>query len=534
MPWMSFRFNLGVILLLLILARLSNEIRYSHWVSSHLLEKSFDAAVKHDHGSNFQGKITIYPGELPGYTGWARPAMTLAGSFRMAHPCSSTSLVNTNWICSVHCSHKACQNGGSLFFVRAYGPAILPGLVTDHRNGTYDVIFHPMDEGIYTVEVVLTYSTPPPFSNFPMRNFTEPGYEGYMLPSFPLTVSITQQSPTPYFKPQGSLPLCTMSDLLESSSTSALETGRWVVAEKMIDRPFSQDSHFRDHNGNITLDGYQQGENSLGIRMDYRLTNCTLLDERAITSARILNECMERSELDFSSRRQLHILFVGDSNTERQWNWARDIAGIFGGKVKYTYVDLKDGLNWMLPRASQDLANLYDSDHKSGISDHYILIINSGLHDISLLCGAEYFGLHIDFSARGVGRCIDAYRTMLREFARVMKSFPSALTIFQTTTASWPKWGAFGNAWPPDEKQPLPFSSSFAEHFNTIAWEVMTEFDIPIMDAYWLTFSRPDHRETNAKNDISQKMVHAGPEVYSVLVRKWAMLALETICGPKQ
>jgi hypothetical protein len=61
------------------------------------------------------------------------------------------------------------QNGGSLFYVRAYGPAILPGLVMDHRNGTYDVILHPMDEGIYTVEVVLTYFNPPPFSDFPMR-----------------------------------------------------------------------------------------------------------------------------------------------------------------------------------------------------------------------------------------------------------------------------------------------------------------------------------------------------------------------------
>jgi hypothetical protein len=533
---MSFRFTLGVILLLLILARLYSEIRSPHWLLLHFYEKPIAVALKHS--SNFQGENTIYPGELPGYTGWARPAMTLAGSFRMARPCTSASLVSTNWTCSVHCSHESCQHGGSLFYVRTYGPAILPGLVIDHRNGTYDVIFHPMDEGIYTVEVVLTYSNPPPFSNFPMRNLTEPGYEGYMLLSFPLTLSVTEQKLYPLtsiFEPQGSLPLCTMSDLLESSSTSALETGRWVVVEKMIDRPFSLDSHFRDHNGNITLDGYQRGDNSLGIRMDYRPTNCVLLDETAVTSARLLDECMEKSELDFSrSSRQLHILLVGDSNTQRQWNWARDTAGIFGGKVKYTYVDLKDGLNWMLPRASQDIRNLYDNDTRSGISDHYIVIMNSGLHDISLLCGAEYFGLHIDFSARGVGRCIDAYRSLLRDFARVMKSFPSALTIFQTTTASWPKWGAFGNAWPADEKQPLPFSSSFAEHFNTIAWEVMTEFDIPIMDAYWLTLSRPDHRESNVKNDISQKMVHAGPEVYSVLVRKWAMLALETICGRKQ
>ena len=94
-----------------------------------------------------------------------------------------------------------------------------------------------MDEGIYAVEVVLTYSNPPPFSNFPIGNLTEPGYEGYMLPSFPLTLSVTEQKPyssTSIFKLQGSLPLCTMSDLLESNSTSALETGRWVVVELFL------------------------------------------------------------------------------------------------------------------------------------------------------------------------------------------------------------------------------------------------------------------------------------------------------------
>jgi hypothetical protein len=412
--------------------------------------------------------------------------------------------------------------------------------VTDHRNGTYDVIFLPMDEGIYTVEVVLTFSNPPPFSDFPMRDFTEPAYEGYMLPAFPFTVAVTEQEPyslTSLSKPQGSLPMCTMSDLLESSSTSSLETGRWVVAEKMIDRPFSQGSRFLDHNGNITLGGYQRGENSLGVRMDYRPTNCTLIDETAVTSAHILEECMEQSELDFSSR-QLHILLVGDSNFEAQYNWARDTQGdaavVFGGKARVSYVDAKYGLKKMLPQIKEDMIKIYDTDSKSGRSYHYIVIMNSGLHDINLLCGAEYFGFQIDFAARGVGQCIDFYRSLLRDFAGVVKSFPSALTVFQTTTAAWPKWGTFGNSWPANEKQPLPFSSSFAEHFNTIAWEVMKEFDIPVMDAYWLSLSRPDNREANAKNDIARKMAHAGPEVYSVLVRKWAMVALETICGSRK
>jgi hypothetical protein len=124
---------------------------------------------------------SLYPGELPGYTGWPRPATTLAGSFEIVRPCKVNTKVSTNWTCSVHCSHELCNQGGSLFYLRAYGPAIIPGLVADHLNGTYDFTFLPLDEGRYTVEVVLTFSHPPPFSVFPLEKFTEPLYEGYML-----------------------------------------------------------------------------------------------------------------------------------------------------------------------------------------------------------------------------------------------------------------------------------------------------------------------------------------------------------------
>jgi hypothetical protein len=39
------------------------------------------------------------------------------------------------------------------------------------------------------------------------------------------------------------------------------------------------------------------------------------------------------------------------------------------------------------------------------------------------------------------------------------------------------------------------------------------------MDAYWLTLSRPDHRESDRFNSLGPKLVHAGPQVYYVLMR---------------
>jgi hypothetical protein len=374
-----------------------------------------------------------------------------------------------------------------------------------------------------------------------MKSHTEPAYEGYMLPAFPVTVSVTDERPhthtqtlTSDLEPEVSLPLCTLSELLESSPTSALETGRWVVAEKMIDRPFFSDNNHDvlDQNGNITLDGYRQGDNSLGFRMDYRPVHCSLLDQAAIRGAGILHACQNKSKIDFSNR-YLHLVVVGDSNIVAQSNWAHN-AGLFGDQFRFSLVHTQGGINAKLPNITRDLSRILSRAKQNvenySVSFDFVVLFNSGLHDIIHLCGSEYFGLRINFTARGTARCIDTYRQRLRELARMMKEFPSALTVFQTTTAAWPKWGLVATAWPADKKQSLPFSSSFAEHFNGIAWEVMQEFDIPVMDTYWLTLSRPDHREVTAKNDIPEKMAHAGPQVYSVLVRKWAMMILGTIC----
>jgi hypothetical protein len=188
-------------------------------------------------------KNTLYPGELPGYTGWPRPTSTLAGFFRIIGDSSSSSgdspnsqlvVVGKNWTCSIHCSHDACQHGGSLFYIRAYGPAILPGQYTDHRNGTYDVTFLPLDVGIYTVEVVMTFSNPPAYSEFPVAVSREPAYEGYMLPGFPATVSVKSGGASSSNSRDPRLPLCTMSQMLESGPSSAVQTGRWKTATTIL------------------------------------------------------------------------------------------------------------------------------------------------------------------------------------------------------------------------------------------------------------------------------------------------------------
>jgi hypothetical protein len=481
-------------------------------------------------------KKSLYPGELPGYTGWARPATTLAGSFQIARPCNLNSIVGTNWTCSVHCSHEACHQGGSLFYLRAYGPAMLPGLVADHRNGTYDFTFLPLDEGSYTVEVVLTFSHPPPFSAFPLEKFTEPVYEGYMLPGFPLLVSAVgygSSDTAAVSLPEEPLPVCTKSDILESSPYSAVDNGRWVVKEKMIERSFSLSNHFR----NASLDGYQRGTNSLGIHMEYRPTKCALLDEATLKDGQTLAKCVQPHHGNYQGskpkpKRRLQIVLVGDSNMNVQAELV-DKENFLGLAPRFSYIGNQGGINNadVIAYVKERVSRLLEKDALQDTPTSYFVIFNSGLHDIKQLCGGSAdFGMQIDYEARGDARCVDTYRRRLKEFAQELQTLPSVLTVFQTTPAAWPKWGVYGATWPPNVTQPLPFISDFAHYFNEIAWEVMRELDIPIMDAYWITHSRPDHRESTETNTLAGKLAHAGPEVYDVLVRKWMMMILETLC----
>jgi len=106
--------------------------------------------------------LSLTNGDLPGYTGWSRPFETLAGSFDapMLLEEDEGPVVGKNFTVRIQCntnsiSNGECQKGRSLFYVRAYGRTILPGRVTNYKNGTYDISIFAMDPGTYHLEVVL-------------------------------------------------------------------------------------------------------------------------------------------------------------------------------------------------------------------------------------------------------------------------------------------------------------------------------------------------------------------------------------------
>lgn len=279
-------------------------------------------ATKHYEANPF----ALSPGELPGYTGWARPEQTLAGYFdiiALSHPpnhhrMKHHSITNSGDMFSLllTCNHNRTNgtenddetevdvppyecppDGGALFYVRAYGPSVITGIVTDFHNSSYSVELQFIDPGEYTLEVVVTFSLPMEYHEFPVdEDIVEPGYEGYMVSGFPLSILVEESS----FATSSSderKSWCTLSQLTESSPTSALYKGHWRVADHVArssHQPLTTDETV------VSIDGYRMGLNSIGVRMTYDFEECELIHIRDLVGAiyRGMDSCLQ-AQLEF-------------------------------------------------------------------------------------------------------------------------------------------------------------------------------------------------------------------------------------------
>ncbi|CAB9506396.1 expressed unknown protein [Seminavis robusta] len=505
--------------------------------------------------------IWLHLGDLPGYTGWARPFETLAGSFGPPSfwPSNASWVVGKNATIRVHCipsiaqtsrhQDHFCQHGGSLFYLRAYGPAVLPGRVMDYGNGTYDISFFPMDAGIYHLEVVLAFSSPPPFTAFPLSldRKEEPAYEGYPLPGFPVVVDVQPESiPTSVVMKARD---CQSADFFwigNARGPHPTENGRWIVQDKATSATGTKSSRSSKQGGGVSMGGYQKGLNSVGVRMKYAPRHCRLLP---------LNRAIDK--LGCASGHNIHVIYIGDSNLRLQKNtfdsfWktvsskaaANNDSGL--PHIETSLISLHGGLHQTLPNVSLALRgilhNATSTDSKKTATAHMILF-NSGLHDISRRCampnGHELLSMNLS--------CTQDYKNSFRALLSLVSQFPADLKVLQTTTAGWPKYGNFGFAWPPTHPQTLPRDPNFVDHFNCVMLQEVvnartgtpraagsfgnSNSAISVMDAFWLTLSRPDHREVDKTNAIGKHLVHPGPEVLNALTRQWITMIIESLCG---
>lgn len=453
--------------------------------------------------------LSIQPGELPGYTGWARSGYTLAGFFQVVQPPTirNTSPKADEFVVVIQCTHPNGRHGGAKFYVRVYGPSVVAGRAIDYGNGTYDILW-PVghNNGRFTVEVILTFSTTPPFQDFPSEE--DPGYEGYSLPGFPLLVHL--DTPTLFTLSDR---FCTAPDILIASSYDGYRQGRWMVTDR-VSNPFRVVS--KATSTEMTLQRYQSGESALGIFMTYQPYHCHILTSLAQAKVRFR-----------SCHSPLHVIFVGDSVMKLQSN--RFVKTKMSG-LRITYIKTHLGLRRVLPNVTAELLNIDWTDQ----TEDRVIVFNSGLHDISDLCSQRSLQRRaverIDDFRSNASSCVEEYRLLLTQLVGVISSLPVKARIFQTTSAAWMKYGNFGFAWPPDEKQFFSLSTHFSEHFNDIAFEVITAFgNVGIVDAYWLMLARPDNREVDMEQHIGRHMVHPGNEVCHAMVMIWMTLLADML-----
>ncbi|CAJ1967057.1 unnamed protein product [Cylindrotheca closterium] len=466
------------------------------------------------------GGKALVPGELPGYSGWARSEETLAGYFSITGHSATELKVGDEFQVSMQCKgHKDCVKGHSLFFLRAYGPSVISGVTMTKDEGQYEMVFRPLDSGMYTVEVVLSFSSPPPFDSFPLSpGVSEPAYEGYLLPGFPIRIDVGDSKGR---GEEAAVPLCTFRQLEETSSNSALSKARWRVDSKTNGIGYTSSAD----GTKVSEEGYKKNKNSIGIQMSYDYSpSCALLTSRPFEkqgSSHPFNQC---------ENKDIKVIFIGDSVMRVQWNRFDELVKEIPS-VSTDYINLYGGYRMCErqdPNIKQKLHKIYAKSESSAKA----IIFNTGMHDIHRLCGSEWTEDRKNYIKESVlasdFSCVREYGFIIKDFANWISNVPADLRVFQSTTSAWPKYGNFGIQWPYGA-QLLPLDSSFVMPFNEIAFNILQEYrtTVQIMDGFWITHSRPDNREVG---EIGKKLSHPGLEVQGAMARIWSMMILEKLC----
>jgi hypothetical protein len=499
----------------------------------------------------FGNPMALTPGELPGYTGWARPEWTLAGFFSIQQPPATTTttvqpaphfvtVMGESFSILVECQgHDDCSKASSLFYLRAYGPAVLPGRVVvvdaiqemtrqkqttqeDMVTGSrYEFQFRPMDSGVYTVEAVLTFSNPPPLDLFPLPAiYEQPVYEGYLLPGFPLQVVVLEAPATtataPAFLEESSSPqpssteqrYCTRAELTETSSFSAVSKARWKVTSKPNGAGYTSKTLTRQKEQQqqqlqtISEDGYKQGIHSIGIQMAYTYYSpaCDIVPKLAFlkrqgnnnpfyhcgkvvaTTTTTTTTPSDSSSMSISTggktEQNIVVIFIGDSTMRIQ-------HAMFEGYVNHlpnvqtAFIDLYHGYRWVQKQVENTIQAQLDEIQRRHPDALKVVLFNTGLHDIHRLCGQEWAKDRRDY-LKNDALAAGTFRCTL-EYKTLLDEFATLIQEFPAqlkvfqTTTAG--WPKYGNYGVDwnHRGQAMPLAPDVVAQFNEIAVNVLLD-----------------------------------------------------------
>ena len=520
-----------------------------HWVLPNSNDSGY--TLRDDGNSMIVNPYSIKPGGLPGYTGWSRPEQTLAGYFDiepLSHPTAAAAATTGNanyhaitmsgemFSLLLTCNHNRTSSshrhgdanddsivnemedeppyyyecpeyGGSLFYVRAYGPSVITGIVTDMHNSSYSLNMQFIDPGEYTIEVVITFSLPMDYDEFPLVSEKddeslreEPGYEGYMLSGFPLQILVLNKSAassssqriTNDKKDEDDVttkPWCTLSQLTETSTESALYKGYWQVIDNVAHMSHQQ---LTPDETSVSLDGYRMGLNSLGLRMQYVYTDCELIhihdlagaitdggmdqclnenldfniidnsisfvdigtvDVKDNTSATanviatksIIGNEQERSSSIYEDKifEGIHVIFIGDSVMRLVMSFFLKLVHKSRG-FKVTFIETNGGIHSTIQNVTSTLENIRTREVSMNVKR--VILFNSGLHDIDILCSSKRSRTRSKtYVTTQAVSCQDAYRMSMTKLITVLDEYPAEMKVFRSTTAGWHKVSFVGS-----------------------------------------------------------------------------------------
>eukprot|EP00586_Coscinodiscus_wailesii_P019162 CAMPEP_0172493534 /NCGR_PEP_ID=MMETSP1066-20121228/24979_1 /TAXON_ID=671091 /ORGANISM="Coscinodiscus wailesii, Strain CCMP2513" /LENGTH=791 /DNA_ID=CAMNT_0013263745 /DNA_START=323 /DNA_END=2698 /DNA_ORIENTATION=- len=509
------------------------------------------------------GGVALAIGELPGYTGWFRPASPLLSSYRSVYfgPSSFvasfanddggsiaaavtendngiTSRHDTTrdgpwWSAVVHCPHAACRDVNSRFYARAYGPAVLPGVVRRIENATavagaslcggttnrtnanndvaYEIRFRFRSAGLYTVEVVLEQGDALGLDRFPRTRSEleerEPAYEGWMLSGFPRLVQVVTGNGSKDKKPKRGgrhrHRWCSTSELATTSTAADPGDGQWIVTGKH--------AHGSDLLGRGTdlassslgsFERYKKGVASLGYCSDYVFDDCELLPSETINAddegEDVVTACLRHEsgngnlrEGGNSSLKPLNIIILGDSVAKLNTQFLVDTLKVVANEVineNQVYIsfhgEFYHGIKYLIPNVKTILNKYRHRD------EHRVIFFNTGLHDIDDAC----YNFIIPRSTpppppdtnddderqspptqRSGGDCLTFFKTGFRELLDVIAAYPAALKVFRTSNAGWNRWGNFGLLWSAENEQQFVKSHHSLRELNDVAVDVIND-----------------------------------------------------------
>lgn len=380
----------------------------------------------------------ILPGELPGYTGWARPTTTLARQFR-AVPSNKTMQVTQGDSFRLQVQDSSSQHD-SLFFVRAYGPAILAGSVVAHDVGVYNITIGPLwDVGLYTLEIVLEFSDVSQqwWRRLPLLE-GEPSYEGFVVSHAPRSFRVIH--PESNISATENLPLCQTEHIVEDSSLSL--KGRWKLMGKSILQEYNASS---THNLSV-LESYQTGPTSLGFQTEYVPFHCRLMSREEASNPDSFRAVRKSSSLLHQQRDSyFHVVLIGDSNIKLQADLLRDYWRQL--PIPITRISTNRGLVqiWSALQAKlHNISNGVTPDH----THYFLVLVNSGMHDIHRLCSAEMRGDRETYLTNATEQelpCIDLYQEYVGKLLDLIQFvLDPMLLVWESTTVRT------NDTWSPD------------------------------------------------------------------------------------